>query len=134
MKDKRLGELADQYEELINHGNPTWIDNDFNIPLSTAYFLDRFFELGIKVELCNSTLGQDIGGYYVFRINDPKIRYFVHVPELNVHMYADEGFHNALPMNECLAYLAELAGICTTDVANKVFKKVDQMLSSPENN
>jgi hypothetical protein len=105
----RLTDIANQYERMVGEGAIKWLPVDkSNLPESTVKYVELFLGpsgLGYMVA------EQRLGGTILFKIDHPTICYLHHDPVGESHMWADDGFHNALNNNSTLATLASLSGV-----------------------
>jgi hypothetical protein len=114
----RLSVIADQYEELVNlvsgKSQIEWVDVDKeHLHPSTVKYLEMILEpAGLSYKIANVRLG----GTVLFKLDHPSyireaICYFHHDPVEGKHMWAGQGFHDALDNDRVLALLAEEAGV-----------------------
>lgn len=102
----RLTDIANEYERLVLNGLVfATVDKSLLHP-STVLYLEQILEpSGIEYWIANIRLD----GTVLFKLNHPKICFLHHDPVEEKHMWADDGFHNAIPNNKVLALLAELS-------------------------
>lgn len=91
----RPGLIADDWEELVNRpGELAWT-TAAHAPPETREYLKLLEDAHIAYEMADRC----VRGTYLFRIRwleHPEVHYLVHDPGTRAHMWADEGFHNAL--------------------------------------
>lgn len=89
----RLSKISDEYERLVNEDVIKWQTPDLDrLPESTRLYVELFLVPYIEFWVDDKQLG----GTFLFKLNHDKVHYLHHDPHTKVHMWADEGFHNAL--------------------------------------
>lgn len=97
----RLQLVADQYERMVNDGRVQWEPvNKQTLAPSTIEYLETILE---PSGLTYMVAKERLQGTVLFKVNHPSIRYLHHDPETEQHMWAGDGFHEALPNNAVLA-------------------------------
>lgn len=109
MSMERLKLVADQYERMVGDGTIQWRPVDKRtLDRSTIEYLETILE---PSGLSYSIAEQRLQGTVLFKVHHPTICYLHHDPATQQHMWANEGFHEALPNNAVLASLAGMAGV-----------------------
>jgi hypothetical protein len=111
----RLAKIADQYEDMVARSEINWVTpNKESLNALTIEYLENIIEpAGITYKIANIRLG----GTYLFKLNHPSylinenVCYFHHDPVEGKHMWAGQGFHDALDNSRVLALLAEQCGL-----------------------
>jgi hypothetical protein len=115
----RLSIIADQYEELVNlvsgKSPIVWVTpQKEQLNASTIKYLENIIEpAGFSYKVATVRLG----GTHLFKLDHPidmireAICYFHHDPVEGKHMWAGQGFHDALDNDRVLALLAEQCGV-----------------------
>lgn len=117
---ERIAEInnsAQVFETLVNtEGAIVWTQvNKPKLPTTTLLYYEMFVEgAGLRAEVSDKV----VNGTYLFRIlNHPTIKFLHHAPDgEGLHMWADEGFHNALD-NDAIGWevAAKSAGVKPSD-------------------
>jgi len=137
---KQLKAIGNEYERLVETGHLEFAEVTpelkVKLPGWTQKYLELFDNAGIKYQICRTCLD----GSFMFKTDDPIIAYFEHHPKLGVHQWVRPGYHDALPSNEAIAYLAtKKPGGLTQEDATNVLELVDDIIDysqrpNPENN
>lgn len=109
----KLTDIANEYERLVNADLLIWHEVDKRLlDESTVRYLETILEpSGLYYQVADVKVYDTV----LFKINHETIKYLHHDPDTKQHMWADEGFHNALPNDIVLLELARLAGIIMID-------------------
>lgn len=111
----RLAKIADQYEYKLSRNEINWVTpNKESLNALTIKYLENIIEpAGISYKIASIRLG----GTYLFKLSHPShlinenVCYFHHDPVEGKHMWAGQGFHDALDNSRVLALLAEQCGL-----------------------
>jgi hypothetical protein len=99
----RLSEIADEYERLIGEGSIGWSQADLSkLPPNTKSYLEMML---VIPQWDFEVADQVIEDTYLFRIDHPVIKYLHHIPQTDQHMWAGEGFHEALDASKIFMVL-----------------------------
>lgn len=94
MDRKELSFICAELETLVNDGGITWKPvNLEELPVSTHTYVDMML---VKPGYNFAVADVVLKGTYLFKIEHPVVKYLHHVPQLDLHMWAGEGFHEAL--------------------------------------
>lgn len=104
---QRLSQISDQYERLVQENALTWVPVDkMTLAPTTVLYLSVILDpSGLEYLMAEQRLDRTV----LFKVDHPTIRYLHHDPVTDSHMWAGEGFAEALPNDKVLAVLAVLA-------------------------
>jgi hypothetical protein len=126
-----IGEVADQYEQLLENKLLEFVDITTKMkaafPEWTRKYLEIFDDAGIKYKVCR----QVIGDHLVFETDDPVICYFDHAWKEGKHQWVGPGFHEALSSNDALSYLSTKKG-GDRDLNRKILELADKIIGCSE--
>ena len=124
---ERYDRVSNELERLVNTpGAIKWEEPDIEfLKQSTKDYLKTcgLLDYGIKFWVADVKLE----GTVLFKIEDDFACYLHHDPVTDVHMFADEGFHNAVNNNRALARLANKAVGVNADHLTKIFDEMDKI-------
>ena len=105
----RLSLIADSNERMVKDDTIKWGPvNKSTLDPSTVEYLETILEpSGLTYSIAEQRLDETV----LFKVHHPTICYLHHDPATQQHMWANEGFHEALPNNAVLATLAGMAGV-----------------------
>jgi len=124
MTTGRLQLISDEYERLVNDGQARWEPvNKETLDPCTVEYLETVLE---PSGLTYMVAEQRLQGTVLFKVNHPNIRYLHHDPQTGSHMWAGDGFHEALPNNAVFATLAGMAGVkLPHGIMLRIFDEID---------
>lgn len=105
MNIQRLS-IADQYEKLVQEDALVWSPvNKADLKPATILYLEAILDpTGLEYSIADQRLGHTV----LFKVEHPTIRYLYHDSALELHMWAGEGFAEALSNDWVLMELARL--------------------------
>lgn len=94
MDRKELSFIADEYERLVGDGSITWKPVDLDeLPINTRSYVEMML---VEPGYTFSVSDKVVKGTYLFQVEHPVVKFLHHIPQFETHMWAGEGFHEAL--------------------------------------
>ncbi len=124
-----MSDTIEQYENMIKQGLLTRQDIQLDVlPESTQKYIAYLQTTEIKIWSLYPTIGQ----IFIFEIDHPKVKYFIHNPVEESHMYVDDKCEN-IDNNEAIAELIHFKTGYDKETLKFWFRQTDLKDKAPYN-